>query len=236
MVRPIASFAALGTFLLAGCATGRLSFDQGAESARSDVRAPEVHMPVVVLASTSGAVPLVADTSAAHATAVVQEAEALQALSGDVAAIRTRREQLERDLALLENASAEPTAERVTPGAVPALAAADRAVIEQRVHFLTASAKLTDAAKASLIEKAAILSIHPGRPVEIIGHSDARGNVDFNQRLSEQRAEAAKQFLIGRGIFADRLSASGRGIHEPAVEGTGAKVWRENRRVEFYTP
>lgn len=235
MVRPIASLAAIGAFLLAGCATGRLSFDQGVESARSDASS-ESHMPVIVLASNSGALPTVVDTSSAHQTAIVEEREALVALTGDVAAIRDRREQLERDLAMLETASAAPTAERVTPGDVPALADAERTLVEQRVHFVTASAKLTDVARARLIEKAAILSIHPGRPVEIIGHSDARGNVDFNQKLSEQRAEAAKSFLVGRGVDPTRLTASGRGIHEPAVEGSDAKAWRENRRVEFYTP
>lgn len=235
MVRPIRTIAAVGVFLLAGCATGRLAFDQGVESARSD-DAPQSHMPVVVLASTSADLPLVADTSSAHAEKIVEEGVAMQSLSADVADIRDRRTQLERDLALLENAEAPKTAEVVTPGAVPALADAERATIERRVHFLTASAKLTQAAKASLIEKAAILSIHPGRPVEIVGHSDARGNVDFNQRLSEQRAEAAKEFLVQRGVYAGRLTASGRGVHEPAVEGSGAQVWRENRRVEFHTP
>ena len=235
MVRPI-TFVAAGTFLLAGCATGRLAFDQGVESARPASGAQAAHMPVVVLASNSGELPLVADTSSAHATAIVEEGEAMQSLSADVAEIRDRRTQLERDLALLENAEAPATAEVVTPGAVPALADAERATIERRVHFLTASAKLTQAARASLIQKAAILSIHPDRPVEIIGHSDARGNVDFNQRLSEQRAEAAKQFLVQNGVQPERLSASGRGIHEPAVEGSGARVWRENRRVEFHTP
>ena len=235
MVRPI-NFAVVGAFLLAGCATGRLAFDHGVESARSTSGAQDSHMPVVVLASNSDELPLTADTTSAHATAIVEEGEAMQSLSADVADIRDRRTQLERDLALLENAEAPPTAEVVTPGAVPALAAADRATIERRVHFLTASANLTQSAKASLIEKAAILSIHPDRPVEIVGHSDARGNVDYNQRLSEQRAEAAREFLVQNGVQPERLSASGRGIHEPAVEGSGAKVWRENRRVEFHTP
>ena len=187
MIRPI-TLAAVGTFLLAGCATGRLAFDHGVESARSTSGTSESHAPVVVLASTSGEIPLTADTSSAHATAIVQEGEAMQSLSADVADIRDRRTQLERDLALLENAEAPKTAEVVTPGAVPALADAERATIERRVHFLTASAKLTAAARASLIEKAAILSIHPDRPVEIVGHSDARGNVDFNQRLKIGRA------------------------------------------------
>lgn len=236
MVRPIASFAAVGAFLLAGCATGRIAFDQGVESARSTSGAQESHTPVVVLASTSGELPMTADTTSAHATAIVEEGEAMHSLTADVADIRDRRTQLERDLELLENAEAPPTSEVVTPGAVPPLADAERATVQRRVHFRTASAKLTEVAKASLIEKAAVLSIHPGRPVEIIGHSDARGNVDFNQRLSEQRAEAAKEFLVQRGVYAGRLTASGRGVHEPAVEGNGAKVWRENRRVEFHTP
>ena len=236
MVRPLSSLAAIGAFLLAGCATGRIAFDQGAESARSSSSATPRHVPVVVLASASGELPMIADTSAAHAAAIVEEAEALDSITADVASIRSRREQLERDLMLLESASTERTAERVTPGAVPPLADAERATVERRVHFLTASSKLTATAKASLIEKAAILSIHPGRAVEIVGHSDARGNVDFNQRLSERRAEAARRFLIQRGVEAERLTASGRGIHEPAVEGSTPRAYRENRRVEFHTP
>jgi outer membrane protein OmpA-like peptidoglycan-associated protein len=175
----------------------------------------------------------------APAEVVAQEMVAIDSIGADVADIRERREMVERGLDGLENgpvaAPAPEPAYEPEPGLAP-LPEADRKKIERRVYFGTGSARLTEAAKRRLVEKAAILQYNPGRTMDIVGHADARGPEDMNQRLSERRAEAAKKYLVQRGIEEERLRAEGRGESEPAVQGTGAQAWKENRRLEFYTP
>lgn len=79
------------------------------------------------------------------------------------------------------------------------------------------------------------------RPIEIvhvIGHSDRIGDDRANLRLSTRRAEAVRDYLIGRGIPADRITAVGRGSVEPVVECDGDRgqalidCLAPNRRVE----
>ena len=70
---------------------------------------------------------------------------------------------------------------------------------------------------------------HPELKLRLIGHTSSEGDPAFNQRLSEARAQAAVDFLISRGIPADRLEAEGKGSSEPLdVNNPEA-----NRRTEF---
>ncbi|HWE27952.1 MAG TPA: OmpA family protein, partial [Polyangia bacterium] len=69
--------------------------------------------------------------------------------------------------------------------------------------------------------------------VEIQGHADERGNDDYNMRLTEDRAAAVKQYLIGKGIDADRLQSHGYGETKPLCKQHSEACWSKNRRVEF---
>lgn len=69
--------------------------------------------------------------------------------------------------------------------------------------------------------------------VEIRGHTDSRGNDQMNRQLSEARAETVKQYLITRGIPADRLVARGFSEDEPRTSNTGRIDRAQNRRVDF---
>jgi OOP family OmpA-OmpF porin len=54
----------------------------------------------------------------------------------------------------------------------------------------------------------------------IVGHTDSIGSDEYNQRLSERRAQAVKQYLVSKGIAASRLSTEGQGEREPIAPNT----------------
>ena len=69
--------------------------------------------------------------------------------------------------------------------------------------------------------------------VEIQGHTDERGNDDYNLRLSEGRAKAVLDYLIDKGIEAGRLQSQGYGETQPIDPASNEQAWAKNRRVEF---
>ncbi|MSQ48746.1 MAG: OmpA family protein [Deltaproteobacteria bacterium] len=91
----------------------------------------------------------------------------------------------------------------------------------------------------SILEEAAqTLKDNPEINVKIVGHTDSHGSDDYNQRLSERRAQAVKQYLVSKGIAASRLGTEGRGEQEPISPNTeGGKDNPEgramNRRAEL---
>ena len=75
-----------------------------------------------------------------------------------------------------------------------------------------------------------------GRPdvtVLILGHTDSVGSETLNQRISEERANATKDYLIARGVAFERITAQGRGEREPVADNTSAEGRALNRRVEL---
>lgn len=105
----------------------------------------------------------------------------------------------------------------------------------QNVQFLSGKATLTAAAKKELDKGAAILKEHSSLNIRIIGHTDNTGTPAGNKALSQKRAEAAKAYLVSKGISADRLTAIGMGQDEPIADNKTAKGKAANRRVEFKT-
>lgn len=79
----------------------------------------------------------------------------------------------------------------------------------------------------------AILQSHPTMKIEIDGHTDGHGSIDYNQRLSENRAKAVVDFLISKGIDPKRLQYKGFGKTRPIDTNTTDEGRAHNRRVEF---
>lgn len=67
--------------------------------------------------------------------------------------------------------------------------------------------------------------------VDLEGHTDSRGDAEYNRQLSQRRAEAVKAYLVGKGIAADRVSATGYGETRPAASNDTEAGRQKNRRV-----
>lgn len=84
-----------------------------------------------------------------------------------------------------------------------------------------------------LDEIASWLKKNPQMKCELSGHTDGKGSVAYNQKLSEQRAKAVYDYLIQRGVSADNLSWKGYGKSEPIATNDTAAGRQLNRRVEL---
>ncbi|MDO8528075.1 MAG: OmpA family protein [Deltaproteobacteria bacterium] len=79
------------------------------------------------------------------------------------------------------------------------------------------------------------------KTIRIVGHTDSKGSDEYNQKLSERRANAVREYFISQGINGDRLVAEGKGESEPVapntVDGKDNPEGRaENRRIELLIP
>ncbi len=71
------------------------------------------------------------------------------------------------------------------------------------------------------------------RLVEVQGHTDARASDEYNLKLSQERAESAKNYIISKGVDASRLVAKGYGESQPIADNTTKEGMSQNRRTEF---
>lgn len=100
------------------------------------------------------------------------------------------------------------------------------------VLFDTGKASLKPGATSNLNKLVAFLNEYSDRTVLIEGYTDSVGSEDYNQGLSERRADSVKSYLAGQGIGSIRLSASGKGESEPVASNDSAAGRQQNRRVE----
>ncbi|MCR6719536.1 MAG: OmpA family protein [Chitinophagaceae bacterium] len=101
------------------------------------------------------------------------------------------------------------------------------------IQFATGSAQLLSTATKELNKLVTIMNEHPEFRVSIEGHTDNTGKAAFNQTLSERRAAAVKDYLVKKGISADRLDTAGYGQDQPIDDNNTAKGRKANRRVDF---
>jgi outer membrane protein OmpA-like peptidoglycan-associated protein len=101
------------------------------------------------------------------------------------------------------------------------------------VLFDTGKYTLKAGARERLARVAGILQAYPGLRVQIEGHTDSTGTPEFNQRLSEQRAQAVQQFLNSQGVNRDLVTAQGFGQTAPVASNSTAEGRQLNRRVDL---
>lgn len=106
-------------------------------------------------------------------------------------------------------------------------------VVLHDINFEFDSARLTAAAKQSLSKVAEGLRGQPSMELLIEGHTDSVGADVYNLKLSKQRANAARDYLIEEGISPARLIADGLGESKPIASNKTRDGRAENRRVEF---
>ncbi|HVZ55267.1 MAG TPA: OmpA family protein [Chitinophagaceae bacterium] len=103
----------------------------------------------------------------------------------------------------------------------------------QNIYFATGSFKLLSKSFKGLNEVAQILKDNPDTKLSIDGHTDNTGKPDKNLILSQNRANAVKQYLISKGVDETRLTATGHGQDQPIADNKTSKGRAKNRRVEL---
>lgn len=101
------------------------------------------------------------------------------------------------------------------------------------IDFETNKAELKPSAMAILDQVMKALEEFPTITIELGGHTDARGSVRYNQRLSEKRAQVVQDYLVKKGIEVVRLKRVGYGELYPVDSRMHRAAWARNRRVEI---
>jgi outer membrane protein OmpA-like peptidoglycan-associated protein len=101
------------------------------------------------------------------------------------------------------------------------------------VLFDTGKYSLKPGAREKLAKVSGIILAHPGLNLEIEGHTDSIGSDEYNQRLSEQRANSVRDYLVAQGLSGGTISALGLGKTAPVTTNSTAVGRQQNRRVEL---
>lgn len=151
----------------------------------------------------------------------------LAATQAALAAERQRREEAEQrartlstDLARLASVKQDPRGTVIT--------------LSGSVLFASGKDTLLPAARQRLDQVAeALMRGDPKSQFVVEGHTDSRGSVAVNQALSRRRADAVRDYLIERGVPAERITAEGHGPDDPVADNKTAEGRANNRRVEI---
>jgi outer membrane protein OmpA-like peptidoglycan-associated protein len=106
-------------------------------------------------------------------------------------------------------------------------------IILRNIFFDFDKATLRPESTAELERLIALLNEVSSMRIEISGHTDNKGSDDYNQKLSQSRAKAVVDYLIGHGIEGKRLEFKGFGESQPIVENETEEGRQLNRRTEF---
>ncbi len=109
-----------------------------------------------------------------------------------------------------------------------------KVTFESGILFATGKADLSAASKTSLSQFATSLKGNPDTDVQIVGHTDSTGSDAVNDPLSQQRADAVKNYLTGQSVASARMTSEGRGSKEPVADNSTTAGKTQNRRVEVF--
>jgi outer membrane protein OmpA-like peptidoglycan-associated protein len=186
-----------------------------------------------------------ADAASTRAKAEADAAAARARSEADAAAARSQAEQ---DALKAQQAAAEADAERARQAA----AALRAQLLEQfnrvlettdtprglvvnmaDVLFDTGKYNLRQEAQIKLAKLSGIILAHPGLHLAVEGHTDSTGSDELNMKLSDQRANTVRDYLISQGLTADSVTAQGFGKAMPVADNSTAAGRQKNRRVEI---
>ncbi len=113
----------------------------------------------------------------------------------------------------------------------------EKLVIKDKTFFATNRSRILPRSFALLDQVALVLNAHPDLTlVEVQGHTDNRGGAEHNRKLSQERADAVRTYLVDKGVAPRRLDAKGFGSDQPAAPNVTSQGRELNRRVEFKLP
>ena len=127
-------------------------------------------------------------------------------------------------------------------GMIAAPAAPDSATLQARlrdllgrsgINFASGLSDITAESRGILDTAAQSIVQVPGVNLQVAGHTDNVGSAASNQTLSQQRADAVRQYLVGKGVPAGQLTAAGFGASQPIAANDSPEGRAQNRRIEF---
>ncbi len=101
------------------------------------------------------------------------------------------------------------------------------------VHFGYDKSSLDSGAKKDIATNVQWMKANPAAKVQIEGHCDNRGTIEYNVALGERRANAVKAYMVSLGVASDRLSVISYGKEKPLESGDNEAAWAKNRRANF---
>lgn len=101
------------------------------------------------------------------------------------------------------------------------------------VHFGYDKSSLDASAKKDIATNVQWMKSNPAVRVQIEGHCDNRGTIEYNVALGERRANAVKAYMVSLGVASDRLSVISYGKEKPLESGDNEAAWSKNRRANF---
>jgi hypothetical protein len=101
------------------------------------------------------------------------------------------------------------------------------------VLFDLNKATLRPGARERLARVAGIILAYPDLKLQIEGHTDSSGSENYNQQLSEKRAESVREYLTEQGVTPENITAQGYGELKPLTSNANAAGRQQNRRVEL---
>jgi outer membrane protein OmpA-like peptidoglycan-associated protein len=155
------------------------------------------------------------------------QGQQLQNANGQLATERERRDEAEKraaqaaaDLAKFATVKQEPRGMVIT--------------LSGSILFASNKSDLLPEAQMKLNDVAEALNKQGSTSKMVVeGHTDSQGTAGYNQDLSQRRAQAVRDYLVSRGIAADRVTAQGFGLTRPIADNASAEGRANNRRVEI---
>jgi outer membrane protein OmpA-like peptidoglycan-associated protein len=177
-----------------------------------------------------------AETATVQATAAklgranVQIAMQGQALQDQNQQLQTERERREA----ADKRAAQAAADLAAFASVKQEARGMVITLSGSVLFVTNHSDLLPSAQVKLNEVAAALTKQDAESkITVEGHTDSQGDASYNQDLSQRRAQSVREYLVSRGISADRVTAQGFGLTRPIADNASPEGRANNRRVEI---
>ena len=132
-----------------------------------------------------------------------------------------------------EHRACKPKPVPVKP--IPTPAPVPEKIVLEGVNFDTGSAKIKSESYGVLDKNADVLMKHKDLNIKVVGYTDDRGSIKMNDKLSAARANSVKEYLIKKGVDANRISSEGKGPADPVADNKTTEGRAHNRRIELHT-
>ncbi|MDQ2804463.1 MAG: peptidoglycan-associated lipoprotein Pal [Pseudomonadota bacterium] len=143
-------------------------------------------------------------------------------------------------LAMLSACSSTPTTTGAATGAGSTASTAGAAPgseedlvanVGDRVFYAFNEATLSGDARGTLDRQAGWLQRYPSVQIQLAGNCDDRGTEEYNLALGQRRANAARDYLVARGVASSRISTISYGKDRPVAQGDDEQAWAQNRNA-----